>query len=132
MEQAILLHPIGAIQGRAPCAAKEEPAGQQWMWLKELQPTESPRRSCGTLCWNSALLNCGPLWQPHTGVVLGELQPMGSLCRISWGRTASCGKDPHRAVAESGHGKVAEMKGYGLTAASIQRSTVQGHSPVLI
>lgn len=60
VEQTVLLHPIGTMWSRAPCAATEEPTGQQWTWLKELQPTEDRRRSCGALCWSSALLNGGP------------------------------------------------------------------------
>jgi len=36
----------------------------------------------------------GSMVQSHVGAVLEELQPAGSPCRISWGRTATCGKDP--------------------------------------
>jgi len=33
--------------------------------------------------------------QRSAGAVFGELQPVGNPDKISWGRTASGGKDPH-------------------------------------
>jgi len=54
--------------------------------------------------------------------VLGELQPVESPCEISWGRTASCGRDLHGAGAESDCGGAAETKHYGLTTAPTPQS----------
>lgn len=55
----------------------------------------------------------------HVGAAFGELQPLGSPCRISWGRMACSGRVPCGAGAEGGH---EETKHYGLTAVSVPRS----------
>ena len=36
-------------------------------------------------------LRDGPVVWSNAGIVLGELQPVGSPCRINWGRMASMG-----------------------------------------
>lgn len=125
VEQTVLLHPIGTMWSRAPCAATEEPTGQQWTWLKELQPTEDRRRSCGALCWSSALLNGGPCGAAPQWSSARKAAAYGKSMQDQLGKDSIPWEGPTQSSGREWPWKVAEMKGYGLTAASIQHSTVQ-------
>ena len=69
-------------------------------------------------------LKSGPMVLCDVGVVLGELQPVGSLCRISSGSMIPCVRKP-TCRTESDCEGLSEIKHYGLTTAPIPCSSVQ-------
>ena len=89
------MRPGGGTAHRYPCRSSPRP---------ELQHVKrSPwwdRRAGGAAACGAVLEQClkvGHMKQSCVGAVMGELQPVGSLPRISSGRFASHGKEPHGA-----------------------------------
>lgn len=106
--QAVPLQPMAAsCKSYLHVHPTKEPVVQQWMSLKEVQtidttpgPGEQPaveqegwERYClWRPVWSSAW-RVGLMVWICVGAVLGELHPAESSCGISWGRTASRGRD---------------------------------------
>lgn len=70
------------------------------------------------LMWSSARRLSSAV-RSLVGAVLGELLPVGNPCRVSLGRTASCGRDSTLWQQLIDHEGVVETKCYGLTASPI-------------
>lgn len=101
----------------APCGLKKAAAHREplqehipgqncspWLWWNR---RAAGAASCGALCWNSAVLKDGVSGtEPHQKKFLGQLLPVGSLCRLCLGRTASSERKPTwsrgREVAQTG------------------------------
>ena len=77
------------------------------------------------LCWSSALLNGGPCGAAPQWSSARKAAAYGKSMQDQLGKDSIPWEGPTQSSGREWPWKVAEMKGYGLTAASIQHSTVQ-------